>query len=1496
MYCPHCGKKVPSGKFCPYCGQRFQNPQDSQPFQGSDHSQAYQGPHTSPLFQGSSNVPPLREHSPQTDPPPSWGSSPRKPSSFVGFLVVAAVAVVAAVGLALGGGDILRGISPGLLLTLAAVFAFFLAVDLLGHKFLHLSRSLDQWILLAVVLTGLLSSGTGTLLSLTQRGSRGSQLDFAYRYLLEGHGEAAKEKAQTCSQRDATLIRLLADAVDRDYLSAYFEAGRVLEEEDLSESVRSQVVEMRSLAAEVLGIQMDSATGEISGSAGDLPLVGIDQEETSATLTESQRQERMTQLVTSICDQEGASQAMDSKTEELYRLDRAMTLEDLSDLDSSTVEELLTRYRDDEDVLQMATKYYARREDYSQAKELASRLVQDYPSERNLVIYTDLIAQEVKSGQEEEDEQDQEAQGLLDQAQMLEERAASLDTQNPSDQEQYDQLTNEAEDLRKQASMLDITRAVNYLLAKKPLGEDTSGLLDLQIAKLYLAAGERELAKDYIWKVVDHCGDLEENSPIREPLQEVVEAYNNMEAGESDPALTSAVNKLIRAQSQDVVSSSEGTVNGIMGNFVSSTLKYDRLSILIGKIETENYPTIRAYVNVSGEKDNRYGAAEGFAEGDFEVFDTQYQISDLRLVQDAEASQISIALVMDHSGSMSGTPLEDAKLAAEACANEMDRATQRMTLIPYDDTSSVAVALTDSAASLISGIRDLESAGGTNISGGIRTGLGELASAGGTRAIILLTDGQDGASQEEMDQVLAEAKQEGIAIFTVGLGEVNEAYLRNIAQTTGGKFLVAESSTELSDIYLLLQRYIVNNYCLEYQVTENPDTDPRSLTVAIPSYGVEDVKAYRISGEEVTRVEADTGIYPVSEEDLAVYALSPGSVSAGELSQGLTLTVRGSGFQEGMTVSVGNSPLTDVQVKDAGELTGKLQANLAAGAYAVQARLPDGRVDTLYQGFRVFRGGTVSTVQMGNVFIMADRIGLTSETGSQTQLTASGNVTINGFLYSTSELTIEPDAPLSEDSLSQAGQSALYLGGSGSVEGDGKLYASYAQAVETANSGNSMQNMLGHSFTENIFNGKDLILRQGTFSMDVGESDTDFGTGGYGQALSDELRDYSIKFPGFTEIGAAKVILYTDRLQLDAQALDFGDIEDNLVSSLTGGVKGTKKDREALVKKLGGKWSRFFPLSGSLSVALGARDVRVGGEVNLTLPDDKKFFLFPVQKLGLKINSLDPDYEYWSFTVGIQLPGVQLTSGSSQEKDGLEVSVGSYFWYPDSLEVAVSLDPGIPIFKVFNLTKVGGGMTGASGLFIQDDRVEKKDLTLKILAEADINVFKLLGWPQTGAARSITRWGELGKISDAEVVLNFSDLSLDISADLELLQQKIASAQLAISTRKFLIKANVGTELSCAGIDIGGDLEAQVSACWAGQNQDGVSALLGLGGQGHVRCSWANVNWDNQKVGLELTADIGASDGTTIAVKVYCNEDWARAWYNSEGLMLWDKFHYESTF
>ncbi len=1463
MTCFRCGGDVPFGNVCPHCGQ---------------------------VLSASADI---------GAPAPAPQNPVQKKSwkSFAGPVLAASAAVLITVVLALAGRKLMSGLPLLPLLILFFLFAAFLAADILGHRLLRLTRSAGQWCLVAAVTTGLLCAGTGAILSLGGTGSQRLNLDFAYRYLLDGHGEVAREKAAFCSEEDSAMITLLADAVDQQYLSAYFEADRLLQTGELDNFTAEAIREVRTLSAGILGLAIDAETGELTGGAADLPLAGEEGKPSETVMTETERQERIGELVRQVCDHRGAAEAMEEKNEELYRLDKAMTLNDMSQLDTETVTELLESYPDDQDVLLVAVKYYTRQNQYEQARLLAQKLVTLDSSERNLVVYTDLIAQQVKNGQSSGDTSlDGEAQKLLDQAAEKENQAGKLNTELPSQQEKYDQLINEAEDLRKQASQLDIARAVNYLLAKKPLSGDKSGLLDLQIAKLYLAADERDKAKSYIWQVVDNAGKIRQDSPIIEPLQEVVGLYNTMEAGESDPALTAAVQRLVRTQSQNVVASSEETVNGNMANFVVSTLKYDNLAVLIGKIDTAQYPTIRAYVNVSGEKDKKFGTAEGFSKSDFELFDTQYNIKDFELIRDEEAKNISIALVMDQSYSMEGTPLENAKLAAEACVKNMDGETQRMALVPYGESSSVTVPLTNSSATLVSGIRNLSPVSGTNISGAIRTGLGELDGVGGTRAIILLTDGQDYNSEEEMQKALKQAKTQGVAIFAIGLGDVNHAYLRGIAQATGGQFIVAESATELADIYRLLQQYIVNNYCFEYTITDNPETDPRSLTVGIPEYGIDDMKAYRISGEDVLEEEQDTAIYPVSEGDLAVYALTPGSAAQADISRGMTVTVRGSGFVKGMSVSVGNIPLDNVKVKSAGEVTGKLRGNLPAGVYTVKASLPDGRTVALYKGFRVFRAGTVSSIQIGNVFIMADNIGVTSNAGSPTQLTATGNVSVNGFLYSTSELTITPRSQLKDDDLSKVGQKTVYLGTSGSVEGDGKLYVSYAQAINTAENGNSLQNLVGHTFAENIFKGQDLIVRNGTFSMDVGESDTDFGPGGAGQAVSQELRDYSIKFPGFTEISTAKVTLYADRLQLDAQTLDISAIEDNLVTALTGGVTGTKKDREALVKKLGGEWDRFFPLTGSLSVALGASDVRFGGEVNLKLPDNKKFFLFPIKELGVKINSLDPDYEYWSVDVSILMPGIKVIRGNKQSDSTLDVAVGSYFWYPDSLEVAASLDPGIPIFKVFNLTKVGGGLAGASGLFISDDTVDKKDVALKVLAEADINVFKMLGWKNTGAARSITRWGELGKISDAQVLLNFSDLSLDLSADLELLQQKVASAEIGISTKNFLVKAAAGTEFSCAGIDIGGELEAKVSVCWAGQNQDGVSALVGLGGEGHLRCSWANVNWDNKTIGVEFTADVGTSSGTTIAVKVYCNDDWARAWYDSEGLMLWDKFHYEDTF
>ena len=120
---------------------------------------------------------------------------------------------------------------------------------------------------------------------------------------------------------------------------------------------------------------------------------------------------------------------------------------------------------------------------------------------------------------------------------------------------------------------------------------------------------------------------------------------------ETSPLLSSSVNKLVVAESQGVITVAEGNINGELSNYITSTLKYDRIFVHIGKIDTSQYPTIRAYANVNGTKEKMFGLVSDFSEKDFELIDTQYQIQDFSLITSEMDREIAIAIVMDKSGS-----------------------------------------------------------------------------------------------------------------------------------------------------------------------------------------------------------------------------------------------------------------------------------------------------------------------------------------------------------------------------------------------------------------------------------------------------------------------------------------------------------------------------------------------------------------------------------------------------------------------------------------------------------------------------------------------------------------------------------------------------------------------------------------------------------------------------------------------------------------------------
>ncbi len=1341
---------------------------------------------------------------------------------------------------------------PIFLLALCGCFVLFFVADIIGHKKLKMKRSVFQWVLVFLMAAGAASSGFFAVTQMTgSQQQSASNLYMAYQYLQDGQGDLAMQKAELAGDigGQGEVISLMAQAMEEDYLSAYFASQQMLDNGGLSDAVQNSIAKIHSISAAMLGISSDDSDA--------LLLTGTENQSRSELA-----QSAISAEAAALFDQVGFSDQDQAKYQSLYAMDRILNTSDVSSLSEQEVLSAVAAYPGDQDVQRLAVKYYAQAGNYDQALQYADGLLQSSRSPENYVIYTDVVAQQAR--EEGVDPDDPEAQELLARAQQLEEQAAATE----GGDERQDELLNEAEELRQQANALPVKRAINYLTAKKPLLGDPTGMYDLQIAKLYLAADDRDSARDYLYRVIDNSGAISEDSPIKEPLEEVVAAYNQSTADETSPQLRSSVNSLVQAESQEIIPVTENTVNGEFTNYVTSTLKYDRIGIHIGKIDTSNYPTVRAYVNINGTKEGAFGMVDDFSEGDFTLIDTQYAITDFQLVRDENAANISMAIVLDCSGSMAGTPLDDAKQAAQLCVDNMDAETQQIAVVSYSDSATLTVPQTNSSTALTSGINGLGSLGGTNISAGVTAGVDAL-SGEGSKAMILLTDGQDGNSQEAMQEAIDYANANDVAIYTVGFGDINASYLTDIADQTGGKFIQADNTTELADIYLTLQKYIVNNYCFEYTIEKNPDKDPRLLTINIPSYQVSGSKAYSISGEPVEEEETNEGISPVEPGELTVGSVNPSGVSVADVRNGVTLTVTGAGFTDGINISIGNLALTNVTIQDETTLTGELKGDLKEGQYTVYASLPDGKAAFANNRFFVTRHGTTKSVKLGDLNVEADQIGQVGDSN----FVASGNVRINGFLHSDSQLTLTA-YNLPSDFDIDSGK-VVDLGDSGRIAGTGRLYISYAQSKG--------DDLLSQGFTALVMGGEDYVVRDGEYTIEVDGNGSDL------DVPADDT-EFALRIPGIANVKFASCTLTADRLQVEVNSINPKQIWGNIIDGVKGNsyrsaaqVAKTKADAEK--KKEEADISLFDRFDGELAFALTATGVEVKGKVTLIAnPLDLDFF--GLDEISLQIDTIDEagTHAYWDIDCKVSLGDIL------KGLDSVEGGISSYYWYPDAIQIAANLDPGIPVWKIVNVTQLGGGVQGISNLLVSEEELkqsfgedaESQDVALTGLFEADINIFKTLNIP---ASKEIERWGELGAIKDGELTWNFTDWELSVKADLEILQQKAADAEVRLGKPGVKVALGLQANLDFVIFNADGTFDIDVGTNWS-------SAYLDIGLTGHMDCVLGDFTWDGA-CSARLDAEF---DGSYIGVTLRCGDKTTRYWYDKDSSVVFlGRFHKEVT-
>lgn len=152
---------------------------------------------------------------------------------------------------------------------------------------------------------------------------------------------------------------------------------------------------------------------------------------------------------------------------------------------------------------------------------------------------------------------------------------------------------------------------------------------------------------------------------------------------------------------------------------------------------------------------------------------------------------LNFCLILDHSGSMSGRPIDTVRQAAQRLVDRLSLG-DRVALVGFDHKAKVLLPNQelDNPASVKLQINQLKAGGGTAIDEGIRLGIEEMAKGkqGKISQAFLLTDGENEHGDNDRCLKLAKlAADYTMTINTLGFGDSwNQDVLESIADAGGG--------------------------------------------------------------------------------------------------------------------------------------------------------------------------------------------------------------------------------------------------------------------------------------------------------------------------------------------------------------------------------------------------------------------------------------------------------------------------------------------------------------------------------------------------------------------------------------------------------------------------------------------------------------------------------------------------------------------------------------
>lgn len=219
---------------------------------------------------------------------------------------------------------------------------------------------------------------------------------------------------------------------------------------------------------------------------------------------------------------------------------------------------------------------------------------------------------------------------------------------------------------------------------------------------------------------------------------------------------------------------------------------------------------------------------------------------------------LNFGFVLDHSGSMTGSKIEQLREAVRLAIDQMSDQ-DVVSLVVFNEHADVIAESGPAAdrAKLRDKVNRIYAGGGTAISRGMKKGLGEIVkglSPDRASRMLLLTDGQTFGDEKECIRLAKEAGQKGMPVYALGLGEDwNEELLDEIANVSGGQ---SDFVAQPDEIVPLFSQTVQRS---QQSIVQNAQMTMRLVSGVVPRQVWQVVPAI-----------ANLGYQPISDRDVQV--------------------------------------------------------------------------------------------------------------------------------------------------------------------------------------------------------------------------------------------------------------------------------------------------------------------------------------------------------------------------------------------------------------------------------------------------------------------------------------------------------------------------------------------------------------------------------------------------------------------------------------------------